>query len=113
MKAIGSASRRVASRLAIELAKTLVVQVVDAALDLGDLLAQSSEPRRIGADAAQQWDRIFDDSGAVEDRIAHLLHFRRKLAEFEERDRLRSLLHLVDGIVHRGDQVLDVAAVKR
>ena len=51
--------------------------------------------------------------GAFDDGVRHLLHLRREVALVEQHDGLGGLLHLVDGVVHRGDQILDVAAVER
>ena len=51
--------------------------------------------------------------GAFQNGVAHAAHLRLKLAKLEQRDRLRRLLHFVDRVIHRGDQVLDVAAIER
>ena len=45
--------------------------------------------------------------------VAHLLHLRLEAAHLEQRDGLGGLVHLVDGIVQRADQVLDIGAVER
>ncbi len=50
---------------------------------------------------------------ALHDRVRHLLHLRRELCHLEQHDTFGGLLHLVDGVVHRGDQIADIAAVER
>ena len=65
------------------------------------------------ADRAQQRHRLQHQLRRLQDDLAHLLHLRLEAAHFEQRDGLGGLVHLVDGIVQRADQVLDVGAVER
>ena len=51
--------------------------------------------------------------GAFDQQLPDLAHRRLERAHLEQDDGFRGLLHLVDGVVHRRDQVLDVAAVER
>src|SRR5690348_8049238 len=90
-----------------------VVQVVGPALDLGDLLGQRADAAGLLADGAQERHRLLNQHGAFDDGVAHLLHLRRERADVEQHDGLGGLLHLVDGVVHRGDEILDVAPVER
>jgi len=48
----------------------------------------------------------------LQDDLAHLLHARLKSAHFECHNCLGGLIHLVDGIVHRRDEILNVGAVE-
>ena len=64
-------------------------------------------------DGAEQRHRLLDQTGGFDDRVAHLPHLRRERAHVEQDDGLGGRLHLIDGIVHRGDQVLDVDAIER
>ena len=61
----------------------------------------------------QQRHALLHQFGAFDDGVGHVLHLRRERGHVEQPDRLGGLLHLVDGVVHRGDQVADVAAVER
>src|SRR5215207_217728 len=63
-------------------------------------------------DGVEERHRLAHETGALDDRVADLAHRRFERAYVEEGDRLRGLLHLVDGVVHRRDQVRDVAAVE-
>ena len=69
--------------------------------------------RDVLADRLQQRQRAADQIGAFDQQPAHLPHRRLEAPDLEQHHRLGGLLHLVDGVVHRGDQVLDVAAVER
>jgi len=64
-------------------------------------------------DGAEERNRLAHEPGAFDDRVADLAHLRLEGMHIEKGDRLGGLLHLVDGVVHRGDQVGDVAAVER
>jgi len=54
-----------------------------------------------------------NEIGAFHQKPAHLPHRRLKASDLEQHHRLRRLLHLVDGVVHRRDQAFDVATVER
>jgi hypothetical protein len=49
----------------------------------------------------------------LQDNVAHLLHLRLEIAQLEHHDGFCSLIHLVDCVVHRGNQALDVGAIER
>src|SRR6266567_2116046 len=96
---------RIGSRVgAVELPQAAVVNVVGAALDLGDALGDAAEAGGLGADRAEQRHRLLDQAGRLDDRIAHLPHLRRERAHLEQDDGLGGGLHLVDGVVHRRDE---------
>src|SRR5712691_4040582 len=97
----------------IQLLQPDIVQLVGAPLDLRYLLADLADAPGIGIDRGQQRHRFPHQRGAHHDRIRHLLLLRRERALIEQHDGLGGLLHLIDGVVHRGDEVLDVAAVER
>src|SRR6266567_3525943 len=87
---------RIGSRVgAVELPQAAVVDVVGAALDLGDALGDAAEAGGLGADRAEQRHRLLDQAGRLDDRIAHLPHLRRERAHLEQ------------------DQVLDVDTIER
>jgi len=88
------------------------VQVIRLAFDLGDLFRQAADLGRVRADRAQQPDRLLHHPSGRHDPIRHLAHLRLELRYLEKQDSLGGLLHLVDGIVHRRDQVLDGAPVE-
>ena len=62
---------------------------------------------------AQQRHGLGGEARAIDDDRRISLHRRLEAALLEQRDRLGGLVHLVDGVVHRLDQVLDVAPVER
>ena len=66
-----------------------------------------------GVDRGEQRHRLLHQGGGGDDDVGHFLHAGGERALVEHHDGLGGLLHLVDGVVHRGDQVLDVAAVER
>ena len=45
--------------------------------------------------------------------LTHLLHLALEALHLEQRDDLRGLVHLVDRVVERADEVLDVGAIER
>src|SRR5579871_1157030 len=90
-----------------------IVEVVDAPLQLGHLFGDRGQHRDIVPDRLQQRERLADEAGAFNQQPTHLPHRRLKTLHLEQHHRFRSLLHLVDRIVHRGDEVLDIAAVER
>src|SRR5712691_5638515 len=90
-----------------------IVQLVGAAFDLRKLLADLAQAARIGVDRGQQRHRLPHQDGALDDRVRHLLLLRRERPLVEHHDGLGGLLHLVDGVVHRGDEILDAATVER
>ena len=49
----------------------------------------------------------------LHDDVAHLPHLRLEASDLEQVDDFRGLVHLIDGIVHRGNKVLDVGAIER
>src|SRR4051795_2161141 len=60
----------------IELAQTLVVNVVATAFDLGYPLAQRADPGGFGADVPEQRDGVLHQSRALQNGIAHPAHLR-------------------------------------
>ena len=97
--------RAVLAMPAIEIAKAFLVEVIGPFLDPRELFRESGQPGRILVDAAQERHRLGRQPGRLDDRGPHLLHAGVKARLFEEGDRLHRLVHLVDGIVHRLDQV--------
>ena len=89
------------------------MQLVGALLDANDLLGNQVELARILADVAQKRHRALYQFRACERVLAHLLHLPLEAVHLEQRDGLGGLVHLVDRVVERADQVLDVAAVER
>ena len=109
MKSIGVAGLATRS---IERLEPCVVELVGPSLDAADLLGRSVERAGVLADVGEQRHRLCDQLGALDDGVAHLAHLRLEVLHLEQHDRLGGLLHLVDRVVHRRDQVLDVAAVE-
>src|SRR5215204_845708 len=98
---------------AIEIAQADIVQVVGLTLDERDLLRQPADATGVAVDGAQQRDRLLHQQRRFDDRLGHLLLLRRERALVEQQDGFGGLLHLVDGVVHRGDQVFDIATIER
>ena len=67
----------------------------------------------LGTDRFEQRHTLLHQLGAFDDGVRHVPHLRRERGHLEQPDRFGGLLHLIDGIVHRGDQVADVAAIER
>ena len=74
---------------------------------------QCIEPAGIGADRAQERHRFEHQVRRLHDDVAHLAHLRLEAFDLEQVDDLGGLVHLIDGVVHRRDQVLDVGAIER
>src|SRR5262245_14541981 len=89
---------------AVELLQPGIMQLVGAAFDLGDLLADLVEPGGIGVHRGEQRHRFAHQVGGLHDGVGHLLLLRRERALVEQHDGLGGLQHLVDGIVHRRDE---------
>src|SRR5262245_37206410 len=98
---------------AVELLQPGIVQLVGVAFDLGDLLADLVEAAGIGVHGGEQRHRFAHQLGGLHDRVGHLLLLRGERMLVEQGDGLGGLEHLVDGVVHRRDEVLDAAAVER
>src|SRR5882724_8373412 len=90
-----------------------IVEVVDPTFQLGQFLGDRGQHRDIVADRLQQRQSAADQIGALDQQRSHFPHRRLERPDLEQHHRLRGLLHLIDGVVHGGDQVLDVAAVER
>src|SRR5882757_818450 len=90
-----------------------VVQVVHPPFQLGQFLGDRAQHRDVLADRLHQRQRAADQARALDQQAAHFPHRRFEASHLEQHHGLGGLLHLVDRIVHRGDQVLDVAAVER
>ena len=91
-----------------------IVEVVGLVLEPGDLLGDGVEAVGVACRMRRSSGTASDGQlGGLHDDVAHLAHLGLEGAHLEQRDRLGGLVHLVDGVVHRGDQVLDVAAVER
>ena len=94
--------------------EALVVELVRPALEADDLLRDRAEPARLLADGAQQRDRPTAVSLAAWTTSSPISCIcRLEAAHLEQGDGLRGLVHLVDRVVHRRDQVPDVAAIER
>src|SRR3954464_7293038 len=91
----------------------IVVQLVRALFHAHDLLGDQIELASIVADVAQERHRTLHQLGGGERVFAHLLHLTLEALHLEQRDGLSGLVHLVDGVVERADQVLDICAIKR
>ena len=76
-------------------------------------LGQFVEPRAIRADVAEQRQRLGRQPGGIDDDAPDVAHFGFEFGDVVQVDRARGLLHLVDRVVHRCDQVGDRAAVER
>ena len=111
MKAIGSALAVRGGRASF---RPALVQLVGTALD-------AASPRSaIALQAGRSWRPTWPAAGpprrqarGLDDDVAHLAHPRLEVVCSNKVDGLGGLVHLVDGVVHRLDQVLDVAAVER
>ena len=99
--------------LQIERLAALVVDLVGALLDADDLLGERVELVGIAADIGEQRHRLEHELCRLHHDLAHLLHLRLEAFHLEQGDGLGGLVHLVDGIVERVDQILDVGAVER
>ena len=51
--------------------------------------------------------------GTFDDRVRHRAHVRFEIRHLEQHDGFRRRLTFIDGIVHRGDQALNVGPVER
>ena len=67
----------------------------------------------VAAEVAHQRNRFGSEHRRVADHFDHLLHLGLEAGDAIGIDRARQRLHLVDRIVHRGDQGGDGAAVER
>src|ERR1700684_3485428 len=90
-----------------------ILEIVDTPLKLGQLFGNRRQHRDVAADRLKQRQCAADEVGATDEKRPHFAHRRLEGADLEQHDSLRRLLHLVDSIVHRRDQVLDVAAIER
>src|SRR4051812_14760764 len=90
-----------------------VVEIVHAPFKLGHLLGDLGQQRHVLPDRLQQRQRPSDEIGAFDQQRSHFPHRGFEGSDLEQDHGLRGLLHLVDGVVHRGDQILDVAAIER
>ncbi|MCY1514798.1 hypothetical protein D9M68_493510 [compost metagenome] len=88
------------------------MQFVGVSLDAGDLLGDGDEPVVIGADAIQQRDCLGNQMCGPADNRTHFAHAGVEGLLLVEPDCLDGFVHHVDGIIHRLDQILDVAAVE-
>jgi hypothetical protein len=95
-----------------QILEALLVQIVGAAFDAHDLLGDGVEARCVGADLAEQRDRLRDQPGSLDDDAAHLAHQRVERLHLEQFHRLDGLVHHIDRVIHRLDQILDVAAIE-
>ncbi len=92
--------------------QTAIVDLVPTPLDLGHLQADFVEQSRVLADVGKQWHGPGDQVCALHNGVRHGPHVRLERGDLEQHDGFGSLLHLVDRIVHGGDQVFDVTTVK-
>src|SRR5712691_2980159 len=110
----GEESHRIgAAVLLVELLEPAIVELVGLPLDPADFLGDLAQMRGLRGDRAHARHRLVHEHGAFLDGVAHRLHLRRERSHVEHHDGFRGLLHLIDGIVHRGDEVLDIAAIER
>ncbi|MNU62313.1 hypothetical protein D3C71_515390 [compost metagenome] len=96
-----------------EVLETLVVQIVGAAFDTHHLFRNRAEAMRIGAELVEQRDGFRNKMRRLDHLFAHLPHQRIEARLFEQPNGLHRLVHHVDRIIHRLDQILDVAAIER
>jgi hypothetical protein len=52
-------------------------------------------------------------SFAVKNNFAHLLHLRLETTDLKQDNGLCGLVHLIDGIVHGGNEILDICPIER
>src|ERR1700760_2916751 len=102
-----------AAMLEEQLLEPDIVEIIDAAFELGQLFGDRIQLSHILADRLQQRQRAYDKVRAVHQQRSNLAHRRLEDTDLEQDDGLGGLLHLIDGVVHRCDQVLDIAAVER
>jgi hypothetical protein len=67
----------------------------------------------MGADCVQERNCLLEELRRFHDRVTHFLHLRGECGDIEQNYCLGRLLHLVDRVIHGGDQVTDAAAVER
>ena len=89
------------------------MQIIGLAFEVGNLPADLAQAAGFRVDGAQARHRIAHEAGAFDDGIAHCALAGRELADIEQHHALGGLLHLVDRVIHRGDQTRDVAAIER
>src|ERR1043166_411294 len=104
---------RVGGRLAVELVQAGIVHLVGLALQAGDLARDIADASCLVADRLEQRNGRLDQPGALDADVRHFLHLRRERLHIEQPNRLCGLLHLIDRIIHRRDQVADAAPVER
>ena len=90
----------------------LIVKLVGMLLDADDRLGELVELAGILADRAEQRHRLQYQVCRLHDDLAHLLHLDLEPADLEQRDVLCGLVHLVDGVVERGGERLNVGAIE-
>src|SRR6266478_30953 len=88
------------------------MKVIRLLFEANHLFGQTVETGGFTAERAQKRNRVHHQVCRLNDDLAHLLHVGLKTAQLEQSNDLCGLVHLVDGIVHRRDQVFDVASVK-
>jgi hypothetical protein len=97
----------------VEQFKAAVVDVVGFPFDARDLQAEFVERRGVLRNVGQQCDGALCEFRTVDDRVRQLPHIRLEIRHLKQHDGLRRRLTLIDGIVHGGDQALNVGPVKR
>jgi hypothetical protein len=80
---------------------------------LGDLHGQVRQALGVVAHLGQQRHGLGRQVGGLDDDLRHRLHLRLEGLDLEQADHLGGLAHLVDGVVQRRRQVLDVATIER
>src|ERR1700747_733623 len=88
------------------------MKVIRLLFEANHLFGQAVEASGFAAERTQKRNRVHHQVCRLNDDLAHLLHVGLKTAQLEQSNELRGLVHLVDGIVHRRDQVFDVAPVE-
>src|SRR4029077_18395353 len=88
------------------------MQVIHLLFEANHLFGQAIETSGFAAERTQQRNRVHHQVCRLNDDLAHLLHVGLKTAQLEQSNDLRGLVHLVDGVVHRRDQVFDITPVE-
>ena len=81
-------------------------------LDARNFLAEAVQLARVLRHGAQQGDSDHSKVGSQNDDVAHAPHQRLKITRLIDESCLGGLMHLVDGVVHRRDEIANVAAIE-
>ena len=81
--------------------------------DLGNFAGERKEAvRDLRFDLSQQRHSLGGERCGLHDLVTHHPHFGFEFLDLEQEHGFAGLVHLVDGIIHRRDKPLDIAAVE-